>query len=163
MHAHLTTDDIVSYMKLTFGGDVKEGHNWGERGIFYNPGNLLPKGVYILTFKEKDGANDKASNTNRSGVYRLNLGVGRSAFLERFGEVPKRPSAGEIVLTGHDFTTLDTIMPHPVYGWMNWIGVLNPSPETFETLKPIIAVAVDLAAKKFATRQRQLRLRQGGD
>lgn len=26
--------------------------NWGEKGLFFNPGKKLPKGVYILTFKE---------------------------------------------------------------------------------------------------------------
>ena len=36
--------------------------SWGEKGIFYNPGLILKRGVYVLTIKEKDGDNDKASN-----------------------------------------------------------------------------------------------------
>lgn len=28
--------------------------SWGEKGIFYNPGHVLKRGVYILTVKEKD-------------------------------------------------------------------------------------------------------------
>lgn len=39
--------------------------SWGERGIFYNPGHVLRRGVYVLTVKEKDGDNDRASNLNR--------------------------------------------------------------------------------------------------
>jgi hypothetical protein len=34
-----------------------------------------------------------------------------------------------------DFTALDQIMPHPVYGQMFWVCVLNPSPETFEAVQ----------------------------
>ena len=35
--------------------------SWGEKWIFYNPGHVLKRGVYILTVKEKDGDNDKGS------------------------------------------------------------------------------------------------------
>jgi hypothetical protein len=38
--------------------------NWGERALFYNPGRVLKKGIYIATFKERDGANDNASRLN---------------------------------------------------------------------------------------------------
>jgi hypothetical protein len=33
--------------------------------------------------------------------------------------------------TGHDFTELDRLMPHPIYAWMAWVQVLNPSVSTF--------------------------------
>ena len=68
--------------------------NWGESGIFYNPDNTLKKGIYILTIKEKDGENDKASNISREGVYRLNLGVRKDTFIKMFSQIPKRPAAG---------------------------------------------------------------------
>ena len=32
-------------------------------------------------------------------------------------------------------------MPHPVYGRMHWICVVNPSEATFETLMPSLAEA----------------------
>ena len=117
--------------------------------IFYNPEFKLPKGIYILTLKEKDGPNDKASNVDRDGIYRLNLGISKSTFISLFHEIPKRPSAGNTIDTGHDFTKVDEIMPHPVYGWMSWIGVLNPSRETFERLKPLIDEGAKLAQQKY--------------
>ena len=43
-------------------------------------------------------------------------------------------------------------MPHPVYGWMSWVCVLNPSAETFKTMQPLLAEAYDLAVAKFAKR-----------
>ncbi|WP_435259995.1 DUF6194 family protein [Thioclava sp. FR2] len=46
------------------------------------------------------------------------------------------------------------ISPHPVYGWMSWIAVLNPSRVTFATLVPLIDEAVGIAAEKFKRRKR---------
>ena len=147
--SQLLIEDIIDYTISNYTG-VVENNNWGERGLFYNPSGKLPKGIYILTFKEKDGPNDKASNVDREGVYRLNLGLSKETYRSLFGERPQRPSAGEIVDTGHDFEKLDEIMPHPVYGWMSWIGVLNPSDRTFEKLKPLIDEGIELAKIKYA-------------
>ncbi|MTI09546.1 DUF6194 family protein [Curvivirga aplysinae] len=141
-------EDIVDYMLSTYEGLVLS-ENWGERALFYNPGSKLPKGVYVLSFKERDGENDRASELNRGNLYRLNIGVGPKSFAARFGSKPLRPSAGGVVETGHDFTQINTIMPHPVYGWMNWIGVINPTHETFDGLKQEIEGAVIIAKKKF--------------
>ena len=129
----MTTDNILSYC-LSNLEDVVLMESWGERGIFYNPGNRLKRGVYVLTIKEKDGANDKASRLNRDGVYRINIGLRKETFLDRFGSIPKRPAAGKTVAMNIDFTALDCILPHPVYAWMGWVCVLNPSDETFEEL-----------------------------
>jgi hypothetical protein len=148
MHDAMSIEYMFEYCLSSFEGLVED-KNWGERGIFYNPDDLLPKGVYVLTFKEKDGPNDKASQVNREGVFRLNLGICKDSFIQLFGSIPKRPAAGEIVDTGHDFGKLDSITPHPVYGWMSWIAVLNPSAATFETLKPLIAEGVELARQKY--------------
>jgi uncharacterized protein DUF6194 len=38
--------------------------------------------------KEKDGPNDKASNVDREGVYRLNPGISKTTFIEFFGFIP---------------------------------------------------------------------------
>lgn len=145
----VSIDEIFEYCLSEYEGLVID-KNWGERGVFFNPKNTLPKGVYVLTVKEKDGPNDKASRVDRGGVFRLNLGINKSTFTDLFGAIPKRPAASQIVSTGHDFTALDQITPHPVYGWMSWVAVLNPSRETFAQLKPLIAEGVDLARTKYA-------------
>ena len=128
--------------------------SWGEKGIFYNPDHVLKRGVYILTVKEKDGDNDKGSGLNRENVYRVNLGIRKSTFMELFGAVPKRPSAGGIVDMNYDFTALDKMLPHPVYAWMAWMCVLNPSEQTFEKLKPFIKEAYEYAKEKFKKRKK---------
>ncbi|MFC3853232.1 DUF6194 family protein [Salinispirillum marinum] len=50
---------------------------------------------------------------------------------------------------GHDFTALNELMPHPIYGWMSWVQVLNPSASTFESIRPLIAEAHAKAIIKF--------------
>lgn len=123
--------------------------SWGEKGIFYNPENKLKRGIYILTLKEKDGENDKGSALNRDGIYRVNLGIRKKTFLNMFTAVPKRPAKGCVVELDYDFTQTDKIIPHPVYAWMSWICVLNPSSETFEALKPLIDEAYEYAKEKY--------------
>ena len=84
------------------------------------------RGIYILTIKEKDGPNDKASNLNRNGIYRVNLGIRKETFIKLFDQLPARPKAGEVVNMNFDFTVLNQILPHPIYAWMGWISILNP-------------------------------------
>ena len=35
----------------------------------------------------------------------------------------------------YDFTELDKVMPHPIYGWMTWVCVLNPTLKTIELME----------------------------
>lgn len=148
----MQANDILDYCLKNLRGTVCT-KNWGEQGIFYNPDKTLPKGVYILTIKEKDGDNDKASNVNRDGIFRVNLGLRKETFNKMFLFVPKRPPAGGIIEMDYDFTQLDTIMPHPVYAWMGWICVLNPTERTFEKLKPLIQESYLYAQEKFIKRK----------
>lgn len=101
--------------------------SWGEKGIFYNPGRVLKRGVYILTVKEKDGDNDKGSKLDRPGIYRMNLRVRKDTFVKLFGAVPKRPGAGGIVEIDYDFSAVDCFLPHAVYAWMGRMRVVNLS------------------------------------
>ena len=47
-------EDILQYCLANLEGTVRT-ESWGESGIFYNPGGVLKRGVYVLTVKEKDG------------------------------------------------------------------------------------------------------------
>lgn len=149
---NITPEQILRYFLENLDGTVLT-ESWGEKGIFYNPNGKLKRGVYILTVKEKDGENDKASKLERVGVYRVNLGVRKNTFTEMFGTVPARPPKGGIVDMPYDFSSTDRILPHPVYAWMSWICVLNPSEDTFEKLKPLIREAYDYSKEKYEKRK----------
>jgi hypothetical protein len=104
----------------------------GATFFFYGSDHKFPFAT-IVTGDE----HDQASNLSRPGVYRLNVGVSKETFRALV------PDAG-----GHDFTALDRVMPHPVYGKMYWVCVLNPGAETFERVKPLLAEAYHAAVAK---------------
>ena len=64
----MTPEEILQYC-LNNLEDTVLSESWGEKGIYYNPGNLLKRGFYVLTVKERDGVNDKRSLLNRENIY----------------------------------------------------------------------------------------------
>ncbi len=148
----MVPDKILDYCLKEFKDTVLV-NSWGENGIFYNPGQKLKRGIYVLTVKEKDGENDQSSCLNREKIYRVNFGVRKNTFAQMFGAVPKRPGKGGIVDMAYDFAEINQIMPHPIYAWMGWMCVLNPSEATFEQLKPLIREAYEYAVEKYAKRK----------
>ena len=127
-------------------------NTWGERAYFYNPGGVLKRGTYFTTIKEKDGENDRASDLNRDGFWRLNMGIHRATFLDLFGSPPTRPGKGETIEGPWDFTDTDVLMPHPVYGWMSWVAIVSPGEATFEQCKTLISDAHARAVETFKKR-----------
>jgi hypothetical protein len=130
---------------------------WGDTFFIYDPERNLT-GKYRFPFATiviKDyGDFDNASNLNRDGVYRLNIGLSKETYRSLFGPQPARlPNEGGAVNTGHDFSALDTLMPHPVYAPQSWVCVLNPSDKTFETIKPLLKEAYDIAVARFDKRE----------
>ena len=90
---------------------------------------------------------DRASDLSRPGVFRLNIGVSKRTFGAMFGAAPASGGEG-----GYDYTALDRIMPHPVYGKMYWVCVLNPGAETFETVRKLLAEAYETGRRQRARR-----------
>jgi hypothetical protein len=137
--------------------DVIEKASWGERAFFVNSGGLLPSGAYFATIKTADGPNDRASQLNRDVAWRPSFCATRADFMARFGPPPARPARGGVVAGGWDFTAADRPTPHPVYGWMAWIAVLNPSHDGIVALRPLLAaghaLARHAALKRLAARR----------
>jgi hypothetical protein len=93
---------------------------------------------------------DTASQLSRPGVFRLNIGLTKDSYRELFGAPPKPPANSQQVIdSGHDFTALDVLMPHPVYAAHHWICVLNPGEATLEKVKLLLAEAYENAVRKY--------------
>jgi hypothetical protein len=144
----MTQDEISQFILETLPG-VTVVNAYDAQFFSYNPRGLPPEEQKFpfATIVTAD-AHDAASNLERHGVYRLNIGVKPETYRGLFGAQPRFPRDGGFVQTGHDFTALDVLMPHPVYAAMSWICVLNPSRATFETIEPLIREAHDLAVRK---------------
>jgi hypothetical protein len=142
--------EIVQYIAETFAGvDVvvgSEGIAEGDTFFIYDPQRDLDQKhrFPFATIVTKDyGDFDSASNLNRPGVFRLNVGVTRATFRALFGDA---------VAAGYDYSALDRLMPHPVYAPQSWVAVLNPSAETFRVVEPLLAEAYEQAVKRGAPR-----------
>lgn len=94
---------------------------------------------------------DQASRLERPSVFRLNVGVSPETYRSLFGELP-RGNGSSVIDTGHDYTALDRLTPHPLYAPMAWVGVLNPSEATFQALLPLLDEAHARAARREGAR-----------
>jgi len=134
---------ITQYIMDTFDG-IETATLPGATFFFYGPDRMLP----FVTLVTNDDF-DQASNLNRPSVYRLNIGIGKQTFLSLFGSKQPRPGAGGAPDSSYDFTALDRLMPHPDYGHLYWVCVLNPSDATFqEKVQPLLAEAYELAVRR---------------
>ncbi len=140
---HKTIDEttIAEYIAGSFAG-VETTDALGYKFFFYGPDRMLP----FATLATADNPGDRASNLDRPGVFRLNIGVSRQTFQSLFG-------ASKVDVSAYDFTVLDKIMPHPDYAAQYYVCVLNPSETTFETVQTLLAEAYDLAVRRHSKRQ----------
>ncbi len=135
---------VSDYITGTFTGVETVSAN-GDTFFFYDPTKMMPFATLV-----RSNFNDTASDLDRPGVYRLNIGVSKATFVGHFGERPPLPDDADAPTSSpHDFTALDTLLPHPVYGRMYWVCILNPSDATFdETVRPLLAEAYEAAVRK---------------
>ena len=149
----LDAEWILRYITETFEGlDVVEAS--GDTYIFYDPGGKTPpdRRQPFATLITGD-RHEQVSRLDRPGVFRLNLGVSQETYRSLFGPLPAVPGPSGIVDTGHDFSVLDELLPHPVYSYLGWICILNPSAATWETkVRILLQEAYDVAAGKHARR-----------
>lgn len=78
---------------------------------------------------------DTASQLDRPGVFRLNIGLPRAAYREL------APPDG-------DLAELDVLLPHPEYAALGWVCVLNPE-STWPLVTELLAQAHAFAVRKY--------------
>ncbi len=115
---------------------------WGDTFFFADKDGDNPHTFPFATIVTKDYADfDTVSNLNRPGIFRLNFGLSRETFRSLFS--PDLPTST------YDFTALDTLMPHPVYGPQFFACIINPSHEAFhDRIAPLLAEAYQVARKR---------------
>jgi len=150
-------DAIIQYITDTFAGvevlRPSDGPGAGDTFFFtaaqrdVDPRHRQP----FATIVTKDYQNfDTSSQLDRPNVFRLNIGVSRDTFRTLFGYLPGKQNAES---AEYDYAALDRVMPHPVYAPQSWVCVLNPSLQTFETLKPLLAEAWSIVEARHSKQQ----------
>lgn len=100
-----------------------------------------PRKMPFATLVTKDYPGfDEASRLDSSGLFRLNLDIGRDAFTDLFGLAP---NSFEDQRDRFDFAAVDSWMPHPLYGSYGWASIIAPSasPELERLIATTIARA----------------------
>jgi hypothetical protein len=143
----MNKEAIGHYITETFGNIRVE---TADKSLFFFYG--AERNFPMVTLVTKDSY-DQFSKLDRPSVFRLNIGISRETYRSLFGSPPRLVDAPEAAAGPYDFAALDQIMPHPVYGQMFWICVLNPSGATFEKVKPLLEEAYDLAVKRQSKRE----------
>ncbi len=138
----MNEDAITNYILKTCEGTSVATAS-GNSFFIYDQDNNVPFAT-IVTNNEYDDV----SGLDRASVFRLNIGITKQTYGTLFQT--ETPEGEEIAPgTGCDFTELDRLMPHPVYGRMYWVCILNPQRPTFEATKPLLAEAYEIAVRKF--------------
>ena len=134
----MTPEEIRHYIVDSFPGtDVIDGA--GDMYFVHDPDRDLPdiRRQPWATLVTSD-AHDSASNLDRPGIFRLNIGLSKAGFWELF------PTESE-----HDLTALDIVMPHPVYAPQHFVCVLNPE-ASWPTALGLLEQAHEFAARRHA-------------
>jgi len=123
----------VTQALINLGDQITTTEVDGVTFFFYGGDHMFP----FATLVTKDNDYDRFSNLDRPGAFRLNFELAKQDFKERF------PKTGE-----HDFTAFDQLMPHPTYGVNSWVSMVNPSPDTFTALRPLLLGSYNLAVMR---------------
>ena len=78
----------------------------------------------FATIVTRDDDYDRASELDREGLFRLNFQVPKPVFRSLFPDLADREALEGAEI---DYRALDTLFPHPVYGRMYWVSVINPN------------------------------------
>jgi hypothetical protein len=121
----------------------------GDTFFTYDPSGHPPDGAWqpFVTVVTGD-RHDRVSNLDRDGAYRLNVGLTKATYTGLFGAPPRLRDDDWVLDTGFDYATEDRLMPHPHYAAQYWVCVVNPGETTFEEVKPLLAEAHTIAARK---------------
>ena len=129
----MSIDDIIWHLLGLGGvlplqprpGDGSPEISWGDVFFYYAPDGVVPKAQPFATIVTKDYPGDDGSRLDRPDAFRLNIAVGTATFREVTGHDPREPAAPEV-----DPSRPDVLFPHPVYGHLGWLAVVNPAERT---------------------------------
>ena len=120
---------------------------WGDAFFYYAPDGQVPEHIQpYATIVTKDYPDDAASRLDEEGRWRVNIHVDRQTFVRLTGEEPRS------LTRARDFAAADLMNPHPVYGALGWISIVNPGERTMSTAIELLRSAHGAARARYERR-----------
>lgn len=118
-------------------GDETPEVAWGDVFFYFSPDGTVPPGQPFATVITKDYPDEPAWQ-RATGSIRVNIHVGARVFADLLGHLPGEGS-------GPDPTAVDVVMPHPAYGELGWISVVDPGTRTRQIVTEQLEAAYQAA------------------
>jgi hypothetical protein len=138
----MTIEEVRSYVESL--GDVLTVHPmpgdgtpevaWGDLFFYYAPDDVVPNGQPFATVVTKDYPGEPSSAL-APGEFRVNVDTGNRG---------RRDAV--------DPTQRDQVLPHPVYGHLGWICVVQPGPGSTAELQTRLRDAHHAAKRRWERR-----------
>ncbi|KOG30399.1 DUF6194 family protein [Streptomyces resistomycificus] len=120
---------------------------WGDAFFYYAPDGRMPLNVQPYgTIVTRNYPDDTASDLDPPGRWRVNIHVDRATFRELTGEEPR------LLSRRRDHAAADTVLPHPVYGELGWVCVVNPGENATDVVVRLLRDAHDASRARFDRR-----------
>ena len=142
----MTDRDLLQYLTNTF-PDIQIVSSNGNSFVYYAPDQTVPERTFPFATLVTNDDYDTLSKLYRPTVFRLNIGLAKATFQALLGHPPSATLREDDAPSEHDYTALDKVMPHPIYGHLGWICVLNPD-ATWPTIQPLLDEAYQAAVRK---------------
>ncbi|EHK84505.1 DUF6194 family protein [Saccharomonospora azurea] len=149
----MDVEDVVRHIVESYEGvhSVEHGGDWF---FFYGPdGDVDMTRTFPFATVVTGDHGETVSNLAADGAYRLNLGLTKASYVERFGPPPTERDDAGVLRTGADYAARDRLVPNPFYASQYWVGVVNPSRRTFDDeVRPLLDEAYGFAVRKHDNR-----------
>ena len=126
-------------------GDGSPEISWGDVFFYVAPDGKIPSGQPFATIVTKDYPDDRTSRLDRPHTFRLNIAAGRDGARRVTGQDTE---AGAAV----DPSEADALLPHPVYGPLGWVAVVNPAERTRDEALALLEAAHAAARARWQRR-----------
>lgn len=115
----MTSLETVKSHIGSLGSDVHVDASTPDLFFFRGAERRMP----FATIVTRDTEFDSFARLDGDGSFRLNIALGRETFGELF---PEHTTRSALETAKFDYAARDEILPHPVYGRMHWVCVVNP-------------------------------------
>lgn len=152
---HMRIDEIIEYIEALGGvltlrprpGDGTPEISWGDVFFYYAPDGVVPRTQPFATIVTKDYPDDQRSRLDRADTFRVNIAAGAAEFRQWTGHEPREEITDDV-----DAAAADVVNPHPVYGGLGWLCVVNPGTRTTTPVRDLLRTAHHAARDRYRRR-----------